>query len=147
MTLMHRCSAIAFAWIGLASMSGACAGLIAGPEVAATTSVPASRDSAYVRARRGLSAETFTMDVVDSSRGHLIGTRYPSRNAQLGTAASCRVVLSLDVAGDTQEAKVSSTSRWVAPDAMSDEAPEVCEQERQQVVERLNLTLAPPTLP
>jgi hypothetical protein len=144
---MPRCSAIVFVCACLASLSGACTGLTAGPEVAASTPVPASRDSAYVRARRGLSAETFTMDVVDSSRGHLTGTRYPSRTAQLGTAASCRVVLSLDVAGDTQEATVTSTSRWVAPDAMSDKAPQVCEQERQQVLERLNETLAPPASP
>jgi hypothetical protein len=132
---------------GLASLSSACTGLIAGPEVAASASVPLSRDSAYVRARRGLSSETFSMDVVDSARGHLTGTRYPSRNAQLGTAASCRVVLSMDLAGDTRESTISTTTRWVAPDAMSDKAPQVCEQERQQVLARLTETIQPPVSP
>jgi hypothetical protein len=122
---MPRPASILVACVGLASISGACTGLIAGPEVAASASIPVSRDSAYARARRGLSSETFSMDVVDSARGHLTGTRYPSRAAQLGTAASCRV----------------------APDAMSDKAPQVCEQERQQVLARLNETLVPPASP
>jgi hypothetical protein len=84
------------------------------------------------------------MDVVDSSRGHLTGTRYPSPNAQLGTAASCRVVLAMDLIGDTRESTISTTTRWVSPQAMSDKAPQVCEEERRQVVERLNQTLTPP---
>ena len=144
---MLRPASIVLAYVGLASMSGGCTGLIAGPEVAASTSIPVSRDSAYVRARRGLSSETFSMDVVDSARGHLTGTRYPSRNAQLGTAASCRVVLAMDLAGDTRESKISTTSRWVAPDAMSDKALQVCEQERQQVLARLSETIQPPVSP
>jgi hypothetical protein len=144
---MLRPASIVVAWVGLVSMSGACTGLIAGPEVAASASIPVSRDSAYARARRGLSSETFSMDVVDSARGHLTGTRYPSRTAQLGTAASCRVVLSLDLAGDTRESTISTTTRWVAPDAMSDKAPQVCEQERQQVLARLNETIVPPASP
>ncbi len=144
---MVRPVSMLLACVGLVSMSGACTGLIAGPEVAASTSIPVSRDSAYVRARRGLSSETFTMDVVDSARGHLTGTRYPSRTAQLGTAASCRVVLAMDLAGDTRESTISTTTRWVAPDAMSNKAPQVCEQERQQVLARLSETLAPPASP
>jgi hypothetical protein len=144
---MLRPASMVLACVGLASVSGGCTALIAGPEVAASTSVPVSRDSAYVRARRGLSSETFSMDVVDSARGHLTGTRYPSRNAQLGTPASCRVVLSLDLAGDTRESTISTTTRWVAPDAMSDKAPKVCEQERQQVLARVNETIQPPVSP
>jgi hypothetical protein len=144
---MLRPASVVVACFGLAPMSGACTGLIAGPEVAASTSIPLSRDSAYVRARRGLSSETFSMDVVDSARGHLTGTRYPGRTAQLGTAASCRVVLSMDLAGDATESTISTTTRWVAPDAMSDKAPQVCEQERQQVLARLNETLVPPASP
>ena len=144
---MLRPASIVIACVGLASMSGACTGLIAGPEVAASTSIPVPRDSAYARARRGLSSETFSMDVVDSAGGHLTGTRYPSRTAQLGTAASCRVVLSLDLAGDTLASTVSTTTRWVAPDAMSDKAPQVCEQERQQVLARLSETIVPPASP
>jgi hypothetical protein len=144
---MLRPATVVLACASLASMSGACTGLIAGPEVAASTSIPVSRDSAYVRARRGLSSETFTMDVVDSARGHLTGTRYTSRNAQLGTAQSCRVVLAMDLAGDTRESTISTTTRWVAPAAMSDKAPHVCEQERQQVLARLSETLVPPVSP
>jgi hypothetical protein len=124
-----------------------CTGLVAGPEVAATAAVPAPRDSAYVRARRGLTAESFTMDVVDSVHGRLTGTRYPSSNAQLGTGAKCRVVLAMDVGGGADQGEVSTTTRWVAPEQMADKAPQVCEQERHDVVLRLTETLVPPPAP
>ena len=128
----------------LALMGGGCTGLVAGPEVAATTPVPASRDSAYVRARRGLTTESFTMDVVDSTHGRLTGTRYPSSNAQMGTGPRCRVVLAMDVGGGPEAGEVSTTSRWVAPEQMADKAPRVCEQERRDVLQRLTETLVPP---
>ena len=65
----------------LSSGIGACTGLIAGPESSSVTPIPASRDSAYVRARRALQGESFTMDLVDSTRGLLTGTRWPSASA------------------------------------------------------------------
>ena len=129
----------------VALLGGDCAGLVAGPEVAATTPVPASRGSAYVRARRGLTTESFTMDVVDSTHGRLTGTRYPSSSAQMGTAARCRVVLAMDVSGGADAGEVSTTTRWVAPEQMADKAPRVCEQERHDVVQRLTETLVPAT--
>ena len=122
-----------------------CTGLVAGPEVKASTPVPASRDSAYARTRRALQAESFTMDVVDSSLGHLTGTRYPRADAKLGTSSKCRVVVALDVRGSEQQAEVASTSRWIAPDAMMDKAPQVCEAERTDVLERMNQVLVPAT--
>jgi hypothetical protein len=123
---------------------GGCTGLVAGPEVAANTPVPASRDSAYTRARRGLTGESFTMDVVDSTHGHLTGTRFPSSSAQLGTSAKCRVTVDLDVAGDASASTVTTTTRWLAPEQMADKAPQVCEQERKDVLDRVNLVLVPP---
>jgi hypothetical protein len=122
----------------------ACAGLMAGPESSKVTPVPASRDSAYARARRALTAESFSMDVVDSTGGHLTGTRYATRDAQLGSAAACRMTLALDVRGDGQQAQVASTSRWVAPDRMSDKAPTVCERNRTEVLDRIAQVLNPP---
>jgi hypothetical protein len=140
-------SALALVPLALGLVLDGCTGLVAGPEVAATTAVPASRDSAYVRARRGLTAESFTMDVVDSTHGRLTGTRYPSSNAQLGTGAKCRVVLAMDVGGGADQGQVSTTTRWVAPEQMANKAPEVCEQERQDVLQRLADVLAPPPPP
>ena len=61
--MRHRPSLL-IVLLGTVGLFG-CSGLVAGPEVASTTPVPASRDSAYTRARRGLTAESFTMDVVD----------------------------------------------------------------------------------
>ena len=121
-----------------------CGRLVVGPEVSATTAVPASRDSAYVRARRGLSGESFTMDLVDAAGGRLTGTRYPSQSAQLGTGAICRVVLAMDVTGDGGQASVTTRTLWVAPAGMADKAPEVCEENRQEVMDRVDDVLAPP---
>ena len=126
------------------SLTG-CTGLVAGPEVKASTPVPASRDSAYVRTRRALQGESFTMDAVDSTRGHLTGTRYPSADARLGTSAKCRLAIVVDVQGSEQQAEVASTSRWIAPEAMMDKAPQVCEQERTNVLERIDQVLVPVT--
>jgi hypothetical protein len=120
-----------------------CTGLVAGPEVKASTPVPSSRDSAYARTRRALQAKSFTMDVVDSSRGHLTGTRHPSADAKLGTSAKCRLAVTLDVRGSEQQAEVASTSRWIAPDAMMDKVSQVCEQERTDVLQRMAEVLVP----
>ena len=123
--------------------AGACTGLVAGPEFSSVTAVPAPRDSAYVRARRALQGESFTMDLVDSAGGRLVGTRWPSASAQQGTATACHVSLALEIKGDATRSEVASTSRWIAPGSMSDKAPTVCEEERTQVLERTNQVLVP----
>jgi hypothetical protein len=131
----------------LASGVGACSGLVAGPESSSVTPVPASRDSAFVRARRALQGESFTLDVVDSSGGRLTGTRWPSASARQGSSAACHVAVALQIQGDDSRSEVSSTSRWIAPGGMSDKAPQVCEQERTEVLERTAQVLAPPATP
>lgn len=126
---------------------GACTGLVAGPESSSVTPIPASRDSAYARARRALQGESFTMDLIDSTRGVLIGTRWPSASAQQGTRAACHVTVALQIQGNNSSSEVASTSRWVAPGGMSDKAPTVCEEERKQVLERTAQVLVPPATP
>jgi hypothetical protein len=133
-------------FLALAS-NAACSGLLAGPESSSVTPVPASRDSAYVRARRALSGESFTVDVADSTGGRLTGIRYPSSSAALGSSAKCRITVALQLRGNAQQAQVATTSRWVAPELMSDKAPKVCEQERSEVLERMAAVLAPPATP
>ena len=118
-------------------------GLTAGPEVSAVTPVPASRDSAWVRAKRALTAEVFTLDVQDSLGGRLTAMRYPSSSAKLGTAASCRVQLAMKLQGSTESAEVTSNSRWIAPEAMATEHSDICEKERQETLERILLVVAP----
>jgi hypothetical protein len=124
-----------------------CSGLLAGPETSSVTPVPASRDSAFVRARRALQGESFTLDRVDSTGGQLSGTRWPGSNAQLGTATACHVTLALQIQGDASRSEVAATSRWVAPSSMSEQAPKVCEQERSQVLDRTNQVLVPEPTP
>ena len=125
----------------------ACTGLVTGPERSSVTPVPASRDSAYTRARRALQGESFTMDVTDSLGGRLVGTRWPSASAQQGSLAACHVMVTLSVRGDATRSEVASTSRWVAPGSMSDKAPSVCEQERSEVLDRTVQVLVPPPAP
>jgi hypothetical protein len=85
--------------------------------------------------------------VVDSLGGHVTGTRYPSANAKVGTAQSCRVVLALDVRGGADTAQLATTSRWLAPLPMADSATKVCEKERVEVLDRIQLTVVPPATP
>ena len=134
---------IAMATAGSLAVTG-CTGLAAGPEASAQTPVPVSRDSAWARARRALTTEAFTLDVVDSTGGRLIGTRYASAGAKQGTQPACRITLALGIRGDAGQSELSSTSRWVASEKMADKAPEVCERERTQVLERIASTVAPP---
>lgn len=131
----------------LSSGAGACSGLVAGPESSSITPVLASRDSAYVRSRRALQGEAFTLDVVDSAGGRLTGTRWPSASAQQGTSAACHVAVAFQIKGDNSSSEVVSTSRWVAPGGMSDKAPTVCEKERREVLDRTAQVLVPPPTP
>ena len=130
-----------------ASGAGACSGLVAGPQNNSVIPVPAPRDSAYVRARRALQAESFTLDRVDSARGVLTGARWPTASARQGTSAACHVTLALKIDGNSNSSAVASTSRWVAPGSMSDKAPTVCDQERTAVLERTAQVLAPAATP
>jgi hypothetical protein len=131
----------------LALMIASCSGLQAGPDTSSVTPVPASRDSAFVRARRALQGESFTLDLVDSTGGRLSGTRWPGSNARLGTSTACHVGVAMTIRGDANTSEVASTSRWIAPSSMSEKAPKVCEQERSQVLDRTNQVLVPPPTP
>jgi hypothetical protein len=137
----------AIGFLTLLAAIGGCTGLVAGPETSSVTPVPASRDSAYVRARRALQGESFTMDVMDSTGGHLVGTRWPSSSAVQGSANACHVKVAFQIRGDQNRAEVSSTSRWISPGGMSEKAPKVCEQERSQVLERTVAVIVPPPTP
>lgn len=131
------------AFVLAVSAAGGCTGLVAGPETSAVNPVSASRDSAYVRARRAAQAEAFTVDLADSAGGRIIATRYPVSNAQLGSAEACRVRLALQIEADDKGTEVATTSRWIAPHQMENKAPQVCEQERTDVLARIAQTIEP----
>ena len=122
----------------------ACTGLSAGPEVSAVTPVPASRDSAWVRAKRALTAESFTLDLQDSVGGRITAMRYPSATAKVGTQAACRVHVAMAVNGAAESSELASSSQWIAPAAMATGKPELCEQDRQETLDRILLVVAPP---
>ena len=87
------------------------------------------------------------MDLVDSTKGVLIGTRWPSASAQQGSQAACHVSVALQIQGDDNRSEVATISRWVAPGGMSDKAPKVCEEERKQVLDRTAQVLVPTATP
>ncbi len=122
----------------------ACTGLAAGPEVSAVTPVPASRDSAWVRAKRALAAEVFTLDVQDSVGGRITAMRYPSSSAKVGTSAACRVGVALALEGSAERAQLSTTTRWIAPEISASTNADQCEQDRQETLDRILLVVAPP---
>ena len=122
----------------------ACTGLTAGPDVSAVTPVPASRDSAWVRAKRALTAESFTLDVQDSVGGRITAMRYPSASAKVGTQAACRVHLALALSGAADGSQLASSSQWIAPEAMATGQPDLCEQDRKETLDRILLVVAPP---
>jgi hypothetical protein len=117
-------------------------GLTAGPEVSTVTPVPASRDSAWVRAKRALTAEVFTLDVQDSVGGKLTAMRYPSATAKVGTAAACRVQLAMTLEGSGESSQVTSASRWIAPEVMASK-PDLCESDRRETLDRILVVVAP----
>jgi hypothetical protein len=57
------------------------------------------------------------------------------------------VTVNMTIRGDATRSEVRWSSRWVAPDGMSDKAPKVCEQERVEVLERTAQVLVPPATP
>src|SRR5688572_7783900 len=140
----HQSSIALVALLGALFPAAGCTGLVAGPERSEVTPVPASRDSAYVRSRRALQGESFTMDVVDSAGGRLVGTRWPKSSAQQGSQEACHVSVALQIQGDRGRAEVVSKSRWISPGGMSDKAPKVCERERSEVLERTTAVIVPP---
>ena len=121
----------------------ACTGLSAGPEVNTVLPVAASRDSAWVRAKRALAGETFTLDVQDSLGGRITAMRYPSATAKVGTPAACRVHLAMVVSGAASASKVTTASQWVAPERMAVDQPQLCEQDRRETMDRIQLVVAP----
>jgi hypothetical protein len=127
----------------LALIVAGCTGLAVGPEVSTTTPLPISRDSAYVRAKRAVQTEGFTLDVQDSLKGQLAGLRYPSANARMGTAAACRVQLALALHGGPEGTDLGWTSRWIAPVAMA-RSPKVCETDRTETLARIEQVIVPP---
>jgi len=138
---MHRPSLSAL--LCLLALQVACTGLTAGPEVAASSVAPIPRDTAWVRTKRALQAEVFTIAAEDSLGGRITGMRYPSATAKLGTPAACRVLVSYAIVGESGSVELASTSRWIAPEAMAAK-PDMCEEDREETLARIQQTVVPP---
>lgn len=125
------------------SLLSSCTGLYAGPSVQSSASVAVPRDSAWVRARRGFSAEVMTLDVVDSVGGTLTGRRFPKSSAPEGALETCQILVRLNLAPASDGTGLNWDSRWVAPEALATTKSEMCENERVAVLGRIQQTIAP----
>lgn len=122
----------------------ACTGLVAGPVVQSSGTVPVTRDSAWARARRGFSAEVLTIDLADSLAGTLRGRRYPKSSALETAPEQCQVSVNLAFTTAGDGTGLSWDSRWIAPTEMASSKADFCERERAQLVERIQQTIRPP---
>ena len=86
---------------------------------------------------------SFTLDVQVRSVGDHRDA-YPSATAKVGTQEACRVHLAVTVSGAAERSELASSSQWVAPAVMASEKPELCEQDRQETLDRILLVVAPP---
>ena len=125
------------------SSLASCTGLQAGPVVTTSGTITASRDSAWVRARRGFSAEVMTLDMVDSVGGVLTGRRYPKSSDPETSVVQCQIVVKLKLAPSGEGTDTGWDSRWVAPMELATNKPEMCDRERETVVARIQQTIQP----
>lgn len=121
----------------------ACTGLVAGPETRTSAVVPVSRDSAWARARRGFAAEVMTIELVDSTRGLLVGRRYPRASAPETALERCQVLVHLALESTGDGSTLGWESQWVAPAVLASGQGAPCETERQELMGRLVQTIAP----
>ena len=108
------------------------------------TPVPASRDSTWIRAKRALTAESFTLDLQDSVGGRITAMRYPAAAADTDTPAACRVHIAVAVTGAGERSELASRSQWIAPEVTASKKPDFCEQDRQETLDRILLVVVPP---
>jgi hypothetical protein len=132
--------------ICLALLLPACAGLVAGPAVQSSSNVSVSKDSTWARARRAFTAEGMTTDVVDSLRGNLTGLRYPKPTEKVNTVAACRIQVKMAMSPDASGTGITYDTRWIAPEVLA-QTPAKCDQERLDVLSRIQSTIEPPPTP
>ncbi len=128
----------ALALVTLAGALSACTGLMAGPATSSASVIPAGRDSTWVRARRAMAADFFTLDVADSVAGVISGVRHPKPGVLAMDPYACRLHLTYLMAGGADSTPVQVKQQWAAP-AKKDGTPTVdCAPEMADVVSRMD---------
>ena len=124
--------------VALAGGSAACTGLMAGPATSTSSVVPVGRDSTWVRARRAMAADFFTLDVADSVAGVMSGVRHPKPGVLAMDPFACRLHVTYQMAPGTDTTAVEGKQQWTAP-AKQDGTPTVdCAPEMADVVTRMD---------
>lgn len=127
-----------------ATLLPACTGLVAGPTTQFAATVPVRPDSAWNRLRRGVSAEVMSLQLVDSLQGVLQARRMPKVAAEPEALERCHILLDLKLTPMGDSTGFAWVTQWVAPTQLAARQPPICERERAQLVERLQLTIEPP---
>ena len=124
--------------LALAGGLSACTGLMAGPAVSTASVIPAGRDSTWVRARRAMAADFFTLDVADSVAGVMSGVRHPRPGVLAMDPYACRLHVTYAMAPGADSTPVEVRTQWTAP-AKQDHTPTVdCVPEMADVIGRMD---------
>jgi hypothetical protein len=111
---------------------------MAGPATSSASVIPAGRDSTWVRARRAMAADFFTLDVADSGAGVLSGVRHPKPGVLAMDPYACRLHVTYAMAPGADSTPVEVKAQWAAP-ARKDGTPTLdCAPEMADVVGRMN---------
>ena len=127
-----------------ATLLPACTGLVAGPTTQFSATVPVRPDSAWNRLRRGVSAEVMSVQLADSLQGTLQARRMPKLTAEPTALERCHILVDLHLTPMGDSTGFAWVTQWVAPTQLASAKGELCERERAQLVERIQLTVQPP---
>ncbi|MEO8635391.1 MAG: hypothetical protein ABI587_08960 [Gemmatimonadales bacterium] len=130
--------AAALTLVAIAGGLTACTELMAGPATSTSSVIPAGRDSTWVRARRAMAADFFTLDIADSVGGVMSGVRHPKPGVLAIDPYACRLHVTYALAAGTDSTPVEVRTQWTAP-ANQDHTPTVdCAPEMADVVSRMD---------
>lgn len=119
----------------------ACTGLMAGPTSQASTVVPVGKDSAWVRAKRAMTAEVFSFETQDSANGLLYGVRHPKPGTLEADPLSCRLHVTYRVSGSGGESTVASEALYAVPRGKDGQPTAKCDGEMADALERMAGTI------
>ncbi|MBK6423515.1 MAG: hypothetical protein IPF77_15105 [Gemmatimonadetes bacterium] len=119
----------------------ACTGLMAGPSAQASSVAPVGKDSAWVRAKRAMTAEVFSFEVQDSINGLIYGVRHPKPGTLEADPLSCRLHVTYRVSGSAGESTVASEALYAVPKGKDGQPTAKCDGEMADALQRMASTI------
>lgn len=123
------------------SLVSSCTGLMAGPAQQSSSIAPVGRDSAWVRARRAMASEVFSVEMQDSVRGVLYGVRHPRPGTLAADIFACRLHVTYSLQGDGTETTVERQTQYTVPRGANGRPTVGCDEDLAEVVGRMDTTI------